>query len=186
MAALLRLEHARGAEEVLGAFDALARWLPGPEHEGLRRAFWEWARQVYGPVPGRGVGPAVPEESMTEGEMRRLLSESVKEWAARAQEKGRAEGRIEGLTEGQAKVMRRMAARKFGVGTAERLVERLEGLGDSERMADIGDWLIECESGEELLGRVEHLCASSPGGGRFSSVGDTGTRPSSGNAEQGE
>ena len=70
---------------------------------------------------------------------------------------------------GQMQMMHRMAARKFGPETSDRLVERLEGLGDAERMAAVGDWLIECESGEALLERVEHLRASPPTGGRTSS-----------------
>ena len=75
---------------------------------------------------------------------------------------GRAEarGHARGHREGQVRMMHRMAARKFGAETAARLVERLEGLGDWERMAEVGDWLVECESGEALLGRVERLCAS--------------------------
>ena len=71
--------------------------------------------------------------------------------------------------EGQARMMHRMAARKYGPETADRLLERLGGLGDSGCLAEVGDWLVECESGEELLVRVERLCASSPSGGRPSS-----------------
>ena len=87
----------------------------------------------------------------------------------KAQARGRAEGREEGRMEGQVRMMHRMAARKFGPETADRLVERLEGLGDSERVAAVGDWLIECESAEALLVRMERLRASSPSGGRASS-----------------
>ena len=60
--------------------------------------------------------------------------------------------------------MRRMAARKFGDETAERLVERLERMRDSDRMAEIGEWLIECESGEELLERFEGVYPLPPDG----------------------
>ena len=34
------------------------------------------------------------------------------------------------------------------------------GIGDSEQVAEIGEWIIECESGEELLSRVERVSAS--------------------------
>ena len=71
--------------------------------------------------------------------------------------------------EGQMRMMHRMAARKFGPETADRLLARLGGIGDSGRLAEVGDWLVECESGEELLGRVERLCGSFPSGGRPSS-----------------
>ena len=80
--------------------------------------------------------------------------------SGRAEARGHARGHREGHQEGQVRMVHRMAARKFGAETAARLVERLEGLGDWERMAEVGDWLVECESGEALLGRVERLCAS--------------------------
>ena len=71
--------------------------------------------------------------------------------------------------EGQVRMMHRMATRKFGPETADRLVERLEGLGDAEQVVTVGDWLVEYESGEALLGRMEHLRAPPPSGGRASS-----------------
>ena len=84
----------------------------------------------------------------------------------KAAAEGRAQGRVEGRMEGQARMMHRMAARKYGPETADRLLDRLDGLDDSGRLAEVGDWLVECESGEELLVRVERLCASSLSGGR--------------------
>ena len=70
------------------------------------------------------------------------------------------------FAEGQAELMRRMAARKFDAATAERLSERLAGITDPERLAEVGEWLLECEHGDELLGRVARLCAASaPGDG---------------------
>jgi len=86
----------------------------------------------------------------------------------RAQARGREEGREKGWMEGQVQMMHRMAARKFGPETADRLVERLAGLDDAERIAAVGDWLIECESGKALLERVENVRVSSPSGGRAS------------------
>lgn len=62
-------------------------------------------------------------------------------------------------------MMHRMAARKFDRATADRLAERLAGIDDSEQVAEIGEWIIECESGEELLGRVERVSASLTTGG---------------------
>ena len=57
-----------------------------------------------------------------------------------------------------------MAARKFDAGTAQRLAERLAEIADPERVAEIGEWLIECEHGDELLERVESLCGTSAAG----------------------
>ena len=85
-----------------------------------------------------------------------MLRESVNEWTT----KWIAQGRAEGRAEGQTALMRRQAARKFGAETAERLAGRLEEITDPERTAEIGEWLLECDSGDELLARVARLCES--------------------------
>ena len=143
MAGLIRLEHSRSPEEMEAVLAAFAEWLSGPEHEGLRRAFREWMRQVH--VPARRLGREWPRpEDWSED--RTMLYETVKEWT------------VQWRAEGQAEVMRRQAARKFGVVTADRLAEALERVHDPERVVEIGEWLIECESGEELLDRVRRKC----------------------------
>ena len=50
-------------------------------------------------------------------------------------------------------LLRRLAARKFDAGTAERLAGLLARIDDPERLAEAGDWIIECASGDELIGR---------------------------------
>ena len=135
----------------------MGEWLSGPEHEGLRRAFRAWIRQVH--MPARRPGTEWPELDDL-GEDGTMLYDTVKEWTVQWLEEGRAEGRAEG----HAEVVRRLAARKFGAATADRLAERLEGLDDPERTVEIGEWLIECESGDELLDRVKHVCARPPNG----------------------
>ena len=89
-----------------------------------------------------------------------MLRESGNEWTT----KWMAEGRAEGRTEGQVEVVRRMAARKFGPETAERLAGRLAEITDPERMLEVSDWLPDCDSGEELLDRVARLCESCAAG----------------------
>jgi hypothetical protein len=37
----------------------------------------------------------------------------------------------------------------------------LERVPDRDRALEIGEWIIECEDGDELLRRVEGLCGSS-------------------------
>ena len=75
-----------------------------------------------------------------------MLRESVNEWTTKW------------MAEGQTEVMRRMAARKFGSETADRLAERLAKIADPECTSEVGEWLLECDSGEELLARVARLC----------------------------
>ena len=161
---LVRLERGRSREDVGAVLGALDEWLSESGNEALRRAVGEWMRQVY--APGRSAQATRPVvENRTEAQT--MLRERVKEWNMQLLEEGRAEGRAEGQAEGrarQAELMRRMAARKFGYDTAERLAERLERVRDSEHVAEIGEWLIECESSEELLERLEGGHSPSPDG----------------------
>ena len=144
VAALVRLERCRSGEDVDAVLGALDAWLSESGNRALRRAVGEWVRQVY--APGRSAGtPGPAAENHTEEQI--MLRERVQEWMAEKWAEGRAEGQME--------LMRRMAARKFGGETASRLAERLEPVHDAERMAEIGEWIIECESGEELIERLE-------------------------------
>ena len=156
MARLIRLEHSRSPEEVEAVLAAFAEWLSGPEHGGLRRAFGGWMRQVH--VPARRLEREWPgPEDWSED--RTMLYETVKEWT------------VQWRAEGRAEVMRRQAARKFGVVTADRLAEELERVHDPERVVEIGEWLVECECGEELLDRVRRTCmaAARPDGDKSAS-----------------
>ena len=70
---------------------------------------------------------------------------------------GRAEGLAQGREEAAAReraVLGRLAARKFDARTAERLVERLAGVDDPDRLAEAGDLIIECGDGADLLSRL--------------------------------
>ena len=93
-----------------------------------------------------------------------MLRERVQEWMAEKWAQGHAEGQAEGQVQGRMDLMRRQAARKFGDETAQRLAERLEPAPGVERLAEIGEWLIECESGEALLARLDRMSDSVPDG----------------------
>ena len=56
--------------------------------------------------------------------------------------------------EGRATLVCRLASLKFGARTAERLARLLDDITDPEAIARIGDQIIECETGEELLARA--------------------------------
>lgn len=65
---------------------------------------------------------------------------------------GRAEGRAEGHA-GQRTLLCRQAARRFGAATAERLADLIARVEDPARLAEVGDWIVTCASGRELLDR---------------------------------
>ena len=68
----------------------------------------------------------------------------------------RAAGRAEGRAEQRA-LLRRQAARRFDARTADRLAELLADVDDPARLADVGDWLVDCATGDELLERCSGL-----------------------------
>ncbi len=174
MGALIRLAHCRREETVATILKALVRRAPSFERASLLlQAFGKWyeqARKRHGLPKVQWPDPddLIEGETMPNEIMRQRVDEwtdrQLEKWAAERKEKwraeGRAEGRTEGRTEGQVAFMRRMAARKFGPETAERLADRLAEIADPERAVEVGEWLLECESGEELLDRVARLCDS--------------------------
>lgn len=63
------------------------------------------------------------------------------------------EGREQGLEHERA-LLCRMAPSRFGPETAERLAELLLPTADAERLAEVGDWLVQRDTGAEFLARV--------------------------------
>ena len=105
----------------------------------------------------------VPPESLPQlEEVETMLSENVREWTAgwveEGREQGLEQGRAEGREQGRA-LLCRQAARKFDADAARRLAAVLAEVTDPERLAQVGDWLIECGTAAELFARV----ADAPG-----------------------
>ena len=93
-----------------------------------------------------------------------MLAERVQEWIEQWLREGREQG-LElglerGLEQGRAEeraLLCRLASQKFGAETGERLSGLLARLTDSERLAEVGGWIIECGTGAELLDRTGRL-----------------------------
>ena len=49
----------------------------------------------------------------------------------------------------------RQAARRFGADTAEALGRLLEGVDDADRLAEVGEMIVDCRTGGELLDRAK-------------------------------
>ena len=73
---------------------------------------------------------------------------------ATARAEGVKQGRAEGIAEERA-LLCRLAGHKFGAHTAGKLADRLAAVGDPERLAVVGEWIIDCATGEELLARLK-------------------------------
>ncbi len=119
---------------------------PGAEHARLREAFREW---ILGAAETWGIKEEVLEQvrSLKEAGM---IYAGVEELKERAHREGLGQGRAEGRTT----MVCRLARLKFGAGTADRLSRLLEEVSDPDQIARIGDRIIECETGEELLARA--------------------------------
>lgn len=52
------------------------------------------------------------------------------------------------------KLLRRQVALRFGAQTAERTAEELEHITDPERLEEIGEWSLYCETRLEFLARL--------------------------------
>ena len=152
-AALVGLENSGSAKSLSKVLAALSDWLRDSEDDELRRAFAEWVRQVV--LPGRFPGAALPVAQALEGGGG-MLAESVKEWTEQWLREGREQGLERGRAEERA-LLCRLAARKFDAETAEGLAGLLDRLTDPERLAEVGEWIIESGTGVELLDRAERL-----------------------------
>lgn len=141
--------------------EVLARY-PGPDHAKLREAFREWilggaeswvlAKETLDQVN------SLKEAGMVYAGIEELKERAHLEGLGQGRREGRAEGHIEGRAEGRAEgyatLVYRQARPKFGVETADRLRRILEHMTDPERIARIGDRIIECETGAELLAGI--------------------------------
>ena len=135
-------------EGVLREHDALPPVLPIVIYNGRRR--WNAAAQVLLPRRFRGGKSGwLPRLE----EVRTMLAEQVREWTEEWVEEGREQGIAQGRAEERA-LLCRQAERKFDAATARRLAAALEDVAGAGRLAEVGDWIIECGAAAELLARV--------------------------------
>ncbi len=144
VSALIALETTRDRLRALELLDALTDLLHKQDDEELTAAFNEWVVQVLLPRRFRGsVSGPLPRIE----EVRTMLAETVQEWTAEWVEQGREEG--------QRALLCRLATRKFDTVAGERLAAALAGVADPDRLAQVGDWIIECETPTELYARLD-------------------------------
>ena len=102
------------------------------------------------------------------------LVERVAEWPKQWFREGHEQGVKEGLEHERA-LLRRQVTSRFGEETAERLSRVLAGIADPEGLAEVGEWLVRCETGSEFLARVDPAAGgANRHGGHGSSRGDAG------------
>ena len=71
--------------------------------------------------------------------------------------KVRAEGIEQGVEQGNQReraLLRRQARLRFGAGVAEQAAQRLERIADANRPEEVGELILRCETGGEILARM--------------------------------
>ena len=169
LATLVELETAPPGELARRLRDAFLRH-PEAGSAGLRRALHARVRHML-----RRHGLDVQELSYYENRLRQaqrggktmptLMEATWDAWFeehdAQISAQAREQGLTQGFAEGSSRMLRRQAERRFGAQTAERLSALLGGVA-ADRLVEVGDWMLACETGDELLQRAGSLRA--PGG----------------------
>ena len=148
-------------EEMPAILRRVGAALADPEHAGLRKAFAEWVRRSWTEdyrvlAGGDGALRDELDRMVAAGEVEAMGSLTVEKWKERERQKEAqilARGRAEGLEF----VLERQAARRFGTDAGERLSALLAGVSEPERFAAVGDAIIDCGTGAELLAAVRRI-----------------------------
>ena len=144
---------------------------PGGEEKGLREGYH--ARVKYSETldGGEELPPFEEFERALEAkrggrEMAGLMEARTREWKAQVleqgreqgiaqgREQGREQGIAQGRAEGERALLLRLAERRFGAETAARFSELLAEVDGAEDLIEVGDWIVECGTGAELLERL--------------------------------
>ena len=124
--------------------------------ENLKKwaADYEAQGRVLGVEEGRVLG--VEEGRVLGVEEGRVLG--VEEGRVLGVEEGRVlgveEGRVLGVEEGKRELLLRLVESKYGPEVRGQLTETLLRLTTMEALDRIGDWIIQCETAEELFERI--------------------------------
>ena len=165
VSATVRLQASRTPQELLPRLLEEATRFPGDGNRAFRQALHAWAKALWADRTGGESGfPEFDELERTgEAAMPTLLQAHWDRWEAGVRAESREEGIRQGMMAGRAR-LNRQAALKFGASTGERLGDLLEALNAREDLDQVGDWIIECGSVDELLSRVSALRAKAGNG----------------------
>ena len=81
-----------------------------------------------------------------------MLAERAKHWEAEWLQQGIQRGLA-----AERELLRHQAERKFNLATAEELARRLDTVTDTERLTEIGGWIIDCDTSAELLDNLDAI-----------------------------
>ena len=173
VSATVRLQAAATPQDLLPRLlEEFARF-PGAGNEAFRRALHAWARALWKHKTGGAAGfPSFEALDRTKGAIMTTVAEAAWDrWEAKVRAEAFEQGMGQGMDQGVERGVRRggsrlvirQAALKFGAAAAERLAGLLENLTEQEDLDKVGDWILECGSGGELLSRASSLLADRQG-----------------------
>ena len=167
VAAQIEVHQGALAQDPDGILQRPSERLGGPEHRALRMAFIEWVRQSVAP----GMVPKAPKlksqlrkiaELGELQEMKSLVLKSMEDYwqglVAEAAALGANQGEARGVERARAderERLCRLAGRKFGGRAQHRLSAVIEGVTESDRLTEIGDWVIDCDTEAEFLAHLQ-------------------------------
>ena len=170
VATLFHLTASSTVAEVLDVLRDLGRWLSdeaGDQAEPVCAVYGEWLATCMPRLFLRSRASALVEQltqSRTEDQSMTALAERMEREAAqwrrrvrKSRQEGRREGRQEGMDLGLAherSLLRHLAARKFGDTTGDRLARRLVDVSDTDKLAEVGALIIECDTSASFLDRI--------------------------------
>ena len=151
MAALARLTFAESAFGVNLLLDALREWLEFEDEDEVRlyQCYLDW---IYAIEPRLRPSGWDPDRDRKMEEMMEELSVFQKNTNRVLERHGR-----EKLTH----VFVRQASRRFGADTGRRLGARLAAVDDPGLLDRLGDLIVDCETGEQLLASIDGADARS-------------------------
>ena len=166
VSSLIALETSEG-HALDRAVATLATLLEDPIDAPMRRAFRDWVERLRPlQAQGRPSAAILTEEKMT---LLESVNERLQKWydelERQAKERGMARGIEQGIEQGMARgreqilteeraLLRRMAERRFGTSVATGVAALLSDMDDSEGFAAVGDAIVDCTTGSELMQRL--------------------------------
>ena len=153
-AVLSFIEQVAAPTDLEEALVRLFETLPEAEDRSLAEVLSGWLRAV---VTRTGAMETEEFDEMMQrtstGRLRGTPEERLRAWFEGARAEGRAEGAALFLARERA-LLRRQATLRFGAGTGDQLAALLAEVADHDRLAEVGEWIVQCEDGTALLART--------------------------------
>ena len=163
MSLVVAAERMSGPDEAPVVLERALRLLSTADREKLRDTFLNWFRQL---VARTGADLDFLEDlTMLErieesGALRTTLEQRFQALRDADIAKGEARGLERGLEQGlerERQLLVRQVLRKFGPDVADLAAGLLAGISDPDRLQDVGEWIVDCDTGSELLARLQEI-----------------------------